>query len=32
MWASVPFLALFLHGYGYMFVLSLASTRRPRTV
>jgi cellulose synthase/poly-beta-1,6-N-acetylglucosamine synthase-like glycosyltransferase len=31
MWASVPFLALFLHGYGYMFVLSLASTRRPRT-
>ncbi|HSL83530.1 MAG TPA: glycosyl transferase family 2, partial [Thermoanaerobaculia bacterium] len=27
MWASVPFLVLFLHGYGYMFVLSLASAR-----
>lgn len=28
MWMSVPFLALFLHGYGYMFVLSLISGRR----
>jgi len=24
MWASVPFLALFLHGYAYIFLLSVA--------
>ncbi len=30
MWLSVPFLALFLHGYGYMFVLSLVTARSPR--
>jgi cellulose synthase/poly-beta-1,6-N-acetylglucosamine synthase-like glycosyltransferase len=32
MWLSVPFLALFLHGYAWMFALTLASgwTRRAR--
>jgi cellulose synthase/poly-beta-1,6-N-acetylglucosamine synthase-like glycosyltransferase len=33
MWLSIPFLALFLHGYGYMFWLSLRSaTGRPEAV
>jgi cellulose synthase/poly-beta-1,6-N-acetylglucosamine synthase-like glycosyltransferase len=30
MWLSVPFLALFLHGYGWMFALTLASGWRRR--
>jgi hypothetical protein len=25
MWLSLPFLALFLHGYGWMFALTAAS-------
>jgi cellulose synthase/poly-beta-1,6-N-acetylglucosamine synthase-like glycosyltransferase len=33
MWLSIPFLALFLHGYGYMFWLSLRSAAgRPEAV